>query len=517
MKRALELLLAGVMTAALLAGCGGSGNAPEAAPAAEAAAESGAADTGEKTLNIAIDMDFTTLMPVSEGRIGPDLVGRNLLYDSLTRFNFDTDEIECRLAESFDVADDDSSVVYHLRKGVKFHDGSEMTADDVVFSFEKLVEYQPSEWSTVESCEKIDDYTVQLNLTEPWPLLFQQSNYFYVMSKAYFEKVGADEYSVNPIGTGPYRFVSWETGSAVKYTAFEDYFRGEAPIKDVTLYVMGDPAARANALEAKDLHIAHISASATEVLEGLDYIDIVDAEAVRFCYLGISYKSEFGDNLALRQAIAYALDRDFIVSAAVGSRGAKANDIVFNSQCFGYTEDVPRYSHDEAKAKELLAEAGYPDGVDMGEILCNAGGSPIAEVIQSQLANVGITTTVQVYEDAAYFEKQQAGDFTLCVTRGGSPSADCGSQAYALVPGGSLNCAQYDNPEVTELFAKAAGTMDQTARADYYKQIAEIVQTELPVIAIYEFYDVMGVNTELNADAGFGIGCDYEVYNFSWK
>ncbi len=524
MKKLLSVLLVLCMIFALAA-CGGSNNTNDNAGKTDSSSGNTGNNSGDTSKNeevdtkvdIAINMDFSTMLPFSELRLGCDLVGRNLLYDSLTRYNFDTNEVEMRLAESYSFSEDGKDITFNLRKGVKFHNGEEMNADDVVFSFNYALSLDAVPWRPMESIEKKDDYTVVIHMSSPYSNAIPYLNYLYVMSEDYFNEVGADQYSEAPIGTGPYKFVSWEKSSKVTYTAYEDYFRGKARIKDVTLYVMEDASSRSNALEAGDIDIAAINASAVELLEGNDSVTINDAYAVRWAYLQLSYKSEFGNNKALRKAIAYALDRDFIVESAIGKYGATATGILFNAHAAGYTENVTKYDYDLEKAKQYMAEAGYPDGLDMGKLQTNSGASAVAEVIQSQLAKIGIIVELDIVENNAFTDICKSGDFDLIVTRGGAAVASCTSFKASFATGANMNYSYYDNATLNELFASAEAESDQTEYNKLCKQMLDILQEDLPAIPLYDWYDLMGSDSNLNVSAGFGIGCDYEVYNFYWN
>lgn len=502
MKRIMALLLAASILLTAAAGC------------------SSETEDKSKILKIGSEADVTDLYGIAlVGGIGWTICTQ-MLYDQLVHFNDKENKIELRLAESYEYNEDNTVLTFNLRKGIKFHNGNDFTADDVVFSYAQYTELgAEGAFSGVSGCRAVDDYTVAFDLEYMYaPLLTSYVTLLNIVDKEYYDEVGLDEYCEKPVGCGPYKFVSWEKASNVTFAAYEDYYRGEAPIKDVEVIFMTDATARSNAIEVGDVDITTIASSGVELLESKEDIVILDSYMPSICGPCFNLNNEYFSNVKVRQAIAYAIDRDFMVeSAHPGGRGGVASSIWMSNYAFGYSDDIsPAYNYDVDKAKQLMEEAGYADGFDGGEIICNAGGATPAEVLQNQLGEIGIKTTIRVLETAALYEATTSGNFTIAFLRVGYPGADTATSDVYITTGGGANFMNYSNARVDELYALAEREPAPEKRIEYYTEAGSIIQEEVPWVQCYAMSFLVACDADLD-NLFFSQTTGWQIYDFSWK
>ncbi|MBQ9535512.1 MAG: ABC transporter substrate-binding protein [Clostridia bacterium] len=505
MKKVLAIFLAVLMLTALAAGCN---------------KDNGGSSSGSKVLRIGSESDITTLYGCDvQGVMGYSIL-KNMLYDPLVRVDDRNGELVMCLAESFEYSDDETTLTFKLRDGAKFHNGNAFTADDVVFSFAEYCEHSAVGGLTgVAAVRAVDDKTVAFDLEFVYaPLLTTEMSDFLIMDKEYYDQVGADEYAEKPIGTGPYEFVSWEKANNVKVKAYDGYWSNKAPIEEVEVIFMVDATARANAIEVGDVDITTIASSSVELLEGKDSIVIMDSPMCSVCGPVFNLDNEYFSDVRVRKAIAYAIDRDFMVETAhPGGKGGVANSIWISEYAFGYSDKIgPKYNYDVAKAKELLAEAGYADGFDAGEIICNAGGATAAEVLMAQLSDIGIKSEIRVLETAALYEAAGNRNFGIAFLRIGYGGADVAASDMYWKTGGGSNYAGYSNPRVDELYDEGAKETDPDKRIEIYTELGNILQEDMPWAQCYAMSFLVACNSDLQG-LHFNMNYGWQVYDFSWK
>ena len=321
------------------------------------------AHAADKTdLVIALDADIDTLHATNYST-GVEQDVLNQIYDTLMYYNPDgKHDPEPRIAESYEVSEDGLDYTFHLRDDAKFHDGAAVTADDVVFSLElfKQSEYQGSQISMLSSVEATDDKTVVCHLDTPYAPFLQGVLTPYICEKAYYEK-DEDAFATNPIGSGPYKFVSRATGSNITLEANEDYYRGAPEIKNLTFEVIPDAATKAIALQTGEVNFAEVDSSVLPQLQANSAIKIAEVENSGFAYVSMNLEKKPFNNEKVSQAINYAIDRDNLVSVCYDGE-AEVNSNICAKERFGYSDDQPQYTYDPDKAKELLALLVHYEG-----------------------------------------------------------------------------------------------------------------------------------------------------------
>lgn len=491
------------------------------AAAAMAVSLAGAALTvqaeGKTDLVIAVDADVDTLHPSDFSTT----VEHNILsqiYDPLMYMNPDgTHDPEPRIAESYEVSEDGLDYTFHLRNDVTFHDGTPLTAADVKFSLEMYQEseYQGSMVTGLASVDTPDDYTVVCHLENAYSPFMLGVCQVHIASRAYYEN-SADEFVSSPVGSGPYKYVGRNNGSNVTLEAYEDYYRGAAAIKNVTFEVIPDQSTTAIALQTGEVNFATIESATIAQLQANDTITIAEVPTSGFTYVSMNTEKAPFDNVLVRQAVNYAINRENIVAVCYDGE-AEVNSNICSKDRFGYSEDQFQYTYDPEKAKELLAEAGIETPYDLGEMLVAEKYSNIATVLQSDLAAVGLNVTIGVKEFNAYIGELTSGNYSITALE---MTLDGDSQmlemAFTSDYIGTANNARYSDPEMDELFAKTRTETDTDARAELFDQILSKAQDEAIYAVLCNPLTLFAYNSDLQCPE-FPFEGIYSIYDFSWQ
>ena len=426
------------------------------------------------------------------------------VYSSLVKRNTQN-EIVGDLAESWEVSDDNLTWTFHLRKGVKFHNGKEFTAKDVKASYDRLLNQDSpvrytSTMSFITSVTVVDDYTVEMFTQNPSPAMLanlcHRANL--ILDADYIEKYGKDlgltAESCN--GTGPYVLKQWDMGERMVFESFPDYFEGEAPTKNFIIEIMPEAASRAIALEMGEVDIAD-GCSSVDVLRFME--DDNDGVSVNFyTYQGLhgfqfNCANEYLKDTRLRQAVSYAIDRHAIIDALYAPLGEYCATSPLSEVVWGYY-DFGVVEQDQAKAKQLMAEAGYPDGFSFSIMVVETYNQALAsaEMIVAQLAEVGITATIEVVDNAGFKsvmgnrsypgENFPYGMFIMGFGPGSLDADEGLRRIWVTSPNGNNdnNYGWYSNARVDELLNAAAIEMDEDTRREMYREAMQILYIDDP-------------------------------------
>ncbi len=465
---------------------------------------------------VAVDADVDTIHP-TDFSTTVELGVLNQIYDTLLYYSPDgTKDPEPRIAESYEISDDGLDYTFHLRDDVTFHDGTPVTADDVVFSIElyKASEYQGSQISMLSSVEATDEHTVVCHLDAPYSPFLQGICSPMIASKAYYES-SEDDFVNNPIGTGPYKFVSRAKGSNIKLEANEDYYRGAPEIKEVTFEVIPDSSTKAIALQTGEVNFAEIDSATKPQLEANPAITIAEVPTSAFSYIAMNTEKEPFNDVKVRQAINYAIDRDNLVAVCYDGE-AEVNSNICAKERFGYSDDQFQYTYDPEKAKELLAEAGIETPYDLGEILVAEKYSNLATVIQNDLKAVGLDVTISVKEFNSYISDLQNGSYgitALNMTLEGDTQTL--EMAFTSDYIGIANNARYSDEEMDKLFEQARTETDNDKRAEIFNEIFTKAQDEAIYAVMCNPMTLYAYNSDLTCPE-FVLEGNYYLYDFSW-
>lgn len=273
------------------------------------------AQEGKTDIIIAVDADVETLHP-TDFSTTVEMTVLNQIYDTLLYVNPDgSEDPEPRIAESYEISEDGLDYTFKIRDDVTFHDGTPVTVDDVVFSIEmyKASQYQGSQISVLSSVEAVDDSTVVCHLDTPYAPFLLGISSPNISSKDYYEE-DPDGFVTNPIGSGPYKFVSRTVATSLELEANEDYYRGAPAIKNVTFRVLPEIASRALALQTGEINFAEIDASVLAQLEANPAVTISEVPTSSFAYVCMNIEKEPFNNPLVREAVNYAIDRENLVN-----------------------------------------------------------------------------------------------------------------------------------------------------------------------------------------------------------
>ena len=488
MKKKLLVLLTMVFSVLFLVACGGDPDKKEGA------------GTGKDTLVIAQGADAKLLDPHASND-NPSSRIRIQIYDRLMDLD-DNGVPQPMLAESWE-RPDDKTIIFHLRKGVKFHNGDEMKASDVKFSLERaLASPEVSHILTgINGVEVLDDYTVKVTTEKPMAAILNNLSHITIaiLSERATKEAG-DKFGQNPVGSGPYKFVSWQSGDRVTLEAFPEYWQGEAPVKNVVYRNIVEETNRTIGLETGELDIIYdIQGLDKNKLRDDERFVLIEGPQVSMTYLGFNMKKAPYDNPKVREAISYAIDQKPIIDTVFLGAGEAGNSII-GPNVWGYY-DVEKYTQDIEKAKALLAEAGFPDGFK-AKIWVND--NPVrrdtAVILQDQLKQIGIDLTIETVEWGAFLDGTARGDHEMFLLGWGTVTRDPDYGMYELISSSTMGAAGnrsfYSNPTVDKLLEEGKTELDPEKRKAIYKEIQEIIRKDIPMYMI--IYPLQNVVTQKN-------------------
>ena len=454
--------------------------AGEEAPEAEADGEQAAGGT----LVAAIAGEPDQLDPHSTSAYPSFQVLENV-YDTLVQPNADL-EFEPALATDWQISDDQLTWTFTLREGVTFHDGSELTSEDVKFSYDRIVNENLANafrFDAVEEVRAPDPQTVEIQLTRPAPNLLANIGAFKGMAivPSEFDETTAS----SPVGTGPFVFESFEQGQAITLSANPDYW-GEGPFVDgVEFRFIPEPTVALTNLQGGQVDWTdNIPPQQVATLEGAENIVLGQVPSTDYFYFAPNQAREPFDDPRVRQALAYAFDREAVAEAA--QFGAATPNQTAIPEGSTFASDYAPYSYDPERARQLLDEAGIEDlTVDL--ILADnyPETTQAAQVMASQMAEAGIALELRTLDFATWLDEQAQGNFdAFMLTWVGNIDPD--DYYYAQHhSGGSFNFQGYANPEVDELLDAARVETDQGARRELYHQAVELIVDDASYVYLY--------------------------------
>ena len=528
MKKIIAMLLALLMLVSLMTACGAKKeDAPAAdAPAADAPAEAPAEDILDTDLGSApvspeaedapeastarTDLVLATTVPMDGcdphfNTSTANGTAINLVYETLVLVDQQVN-VTPLLCEKYDILEEGLVYEYKLKQGVKFHNGEEMKASDVVYSFTRA-QQAPGMYANValiESIEAVDEYTVRIKLIQPYaPFYHLVGNVAIVSEKAATE--AGDAFATEPCGTGAFTISDW-TAEKVVFTRFEDY-HGEAPkLETITVSTVSDAATALMAFEAGDLDYIGVPNSDVERLTNTGLYNMVMVASNNTTYITFNNQVAPFDDVRVRQAIAYAINKEEILLGACEGYGYIAETIGNPDYTLGLpdVEDVVTYEQNLETAKQLLAEAGYADGLDLGKMMVMSGVdeySLTAEILKSQLEAVGITFEVQLCEPSSFVADAITGNYGIAIM-GVTLGIDMAEHEMAYVTAGidQLNLPRFSNERVDELFGLAMVETDQAKRDEYYAEVVNIVAEQAAIVPLSYSVSVIAADPALIFD-----------------
>lgn len=480
--------------------------------------ETGSGENSDgKKVTFSWGIDIVTFDPHGDATPVAFAVYRNVFSNLVTRD--ENLEHQPQVAASWEVIDD-TTWEFNLREDVVFHDGSRLTSADIVYSFENLFDsIQASRVAVVDRVEAVDDYTVRIITRTPMPAFLTIIHYCWILPAETHAAMGSAEFSSKPVGSGPYRVTNWVKDDRVEMVRVEDHWENTASIVETEFRPIPESSTRVAALLNGEIDVAGLlPPSDIPLIEENPDCEVRLVRSLRQIFIAINATVEPFTDVRVRQALNYAVDIDEIIEFVLDGHGYPSGQLSGPAE-FGYNPDLEPYPYDPDKARELLAEAGFPDGFDTvieTPIARYLQDVEVAQAIGGQLANVGINVEVRPSEYAALAERIRVGDMPAMWLIGWGATAIhadgvMGSRIDTERTGGLY----YNNPEADELVHKAAAEFDQDKALEYYHELQALLHDDCPVIFCYSQEDIYGVRSGLKWEPMPNETMD--VFRMSWE
>jgi peptide/nickel transport system substrate-binding protein len=416
------------------------------------------------------------------------------IYDKLVDVDEELNFIP-QLAEDWKISDDKKTYTLFLRQGVKFHDGEPFNAEAVQFNFERMLDpksgsSRTSELSSVESVEIVDEYTVDIHLKEPFsPFLAVLSDRAGMMVSPKAVQDKGEDFKNSPVGTGPFKFVERVKQDKIVLERNGDYWGGEPKFKKVIYRPYSDENVRLTNLLSGDVDIINkVPPKDVEDLQNNANITLSEKGSLGFQGLYLNNKSEPFNNKALRNALDLVINRDAIVKVALRGTAVPAAGPI-PPGTWAYDESIEPKQQNIEKAKEIMKEAGYPDGFSFTlKITAKPVEEQISQMVQSMAAEAGIKVEIEKVEFGTMLDQMDNFEFNA-VRLGWSGRTDPDGNIHALFHSTGYINYGYSNPKMDELLEQARVETEQSVRKELYTQATKLGQDESPFIFIYHELD----------------------------
>ena len=552
MKKKISLMLAAALTAGLaLTGCGGSKTSDTTDNTAGAENESTAEVKGVDVdttgyLVAALNADIQT---ADVQKTSKDYEVPFNIFDRLVDVEVDADgnsKIVPSLAENWDISDDGLEYTFHLRQGVKFHTGNDFTAEDVAYTFHRMLtveggvntefidqikgadELLAGETDTLEGVEVVDDYTIKVTLKEPFAgFLASISSPGVSIYDSEATEAAGDQFGMDPavtVGTGPFEFSSWSFNNQLVLTRNEDYWKGASGLPGVVIKIIPDTETQSMMFESGELDILDLDYAADSADRFTEtYPDqIVQGPRVGIVYFTMNFNKEPFQDVRVRKAVQMSIDRQAILDALYGGRG-QVEQGIFPHGLIGFNPDQEEIKYDPEAAKALLAEAGYADGFDM-EIAADSSASDTMtmalEIVSDQLAEVGIRAEIKNYDESTWLETRKSGELGSFMSTWSADYNDPDNFIYTFFGNEEktrIRSINYPDTEVMERVAKARTLVNEDERLAEYKALEEkLIHEDAAWVPMFSRLHLFAVSKRVQGFAPLWSGLsDQLFYNIS--
>jgi peptide/nickel transport system substrate-binding protein len=472
-----------------------------------------------EVLNVGLPGDVKALDPMQAVDTISSSVAKHILEPLMTVDGM-TKKIVPVLAERWEILDP-QTYKFYLRRGVKFHNGDPFTAEDVVYTFKRAISsaslHAPrvSPFLNMDDFEILDDYTVILRTKGPVGGWLESMKYPYanIMSKRAVEESG-ETYFRNPVGTGPFKFKNWTKGEKIELTAFDGYYGSKPNVKDLNFLVLPDDSSRVIALETGNVDFAYaVPPSDVDRLNGSSSkVKAVEGQGLVLIYLGMNTQKKPLDDARVRQAIDYAINKEAYNQVVYQGYSKIPEGPLVPASMFTPLGSKS-YQYDPNKAKDLLKQAGYPDGFTLKLWIINfqdrING---ATVVQSMLEQIGIKVEIEVFESGVFDDRMMAGGHDLFIhTWGMQTTREAGEYWSSLLHSrniGNTNKAALQDKKLDDLLNECSVIVDQGKRNTVLQQIWERIDELHPMIGLAVPSEIFGAKKELTGLDGL---CDGRI------
>jgi peptide/nickel transport system substrate-binding protein len=471
----------------------------------------------KEELIIAQDGESKSL-DIHQGNDGFSLRANRLIYSRLVEAD-ENMQIHPGLAESWQQLDD-KTMQFKLRKGIKFHNGDDFTAEDVKFSFERMMNSPRIAFvlPPIERIDVVDDYTVNIVTKTPFgPLLAHLSHPALGMVSKKLLTENPEALKEKPIGTGSYKFKEWIYGDKLVLEKNEDFYdKNERGLKYIIFKNVVEASNRAIGLETGEIDIATpISSVDEENIKNNPKLQLLTKPSISYTYIGMNMTKAPLNDIRVRKAINYAIDKQAIIDVILNGNGKIATSPIAPG-VFGFTDKTKNYEYNVEKAKELMKEAGYENGFTTSMLVFSGeANTQTAEIVQAYLKEIGIDLKIEIVEVSAYWDMTERGVHNLFLGSWGVVTGDADYGLYAMyhssAKGGAGNRDFYENEEVDELLDKAKTEIDPETRKKLYEEAQILIVNDAPDVMLYNRNLTVGAQKYIK---GLGIH-PVTLYNFA--
>lgn len=422
-------------------------------------------------------------------------VYRNIFDNMLTRD--DAGKIEPQIATAWKYASD-TEIVFTIRGDVKFHDGTPLTADDVAFSVNRIIDPkfaspQLGQFNKIVSAEVTGEHEVTIKTDGAYPVLLPQLVKLSIVPRHVVEKVGDDAFNLAPIGSGPYKFEKWQRGVSVSLVRNDAYWGEKGTFPHAEFRAVPDAATRVADLQSgtADL-VVSLDSDLTAQLAGSAVAKPLTALTERVAYVKLNPTLPPLDDIRVRQAVAHAIDKQGLVDGILGGFDKPADQMATPSH-FGYVDGIKGNAYDPELAKKLIAEAGI-SGTHLAFATSPTFDQRIVQAIAQMLTDVGLPVDLQLTDMATYLKHVQSAPDKQPLISFGRWSCACQDVDGVLFPllHSSSSWSSLRNPEIDKLLETARNTLDEKARLDAYTQVSEFVAKDVPLVPLYQAAAIYG-------------------------
>lgn len=413
------------------------------------------------------------------------------------------ENVRYNVVTAYEPLDDADGYLLTIREGITFSNGEALTAEDVAFSLEMYATsaYTSTDYELIDYCEVVDDTHVRLVLKQPYNSLIPLLCDVYVVAKDYYEEVGSQGYSDDPVFSGPYVIESIDdaTGNIV-FVRNEDYY-GDPGYADVIEYqVISDSSTSAIALQNGEINVLSCGGTTYETLMYSEGIDFLSMSSTTFGQLFFNCEVEPTSDPLFRKAVAYAIDAASYALAACGNYGYELVDTYWTDVWGEAPVEIEGYEYSIEKAQELLEEGGYETPYDLGAISVTGSYSDLGVVIQQCLSDVGITVSIESGESSTWIMNLITGDYTIEYMNEndltGDPAVGLKTFLHSSAIG-ETNMVRYSNEEMDELLDLAVSTSDSEEKQEALGEILQIIYEDCPALPIFVSCKILAVTEGL--------------------
>ncbi len=474
---------------------------PTAAFASDKAIEGGTLIWGRGGDSVTLDL--------AQATDGESIKAGIQMLENLVIFGKDSMDVEPQLAESWQVSEDGLTWTFHLRKGVTFHDGTPFNSKAVYDSFARIIDkthpfYEYGKWKylslslgQVKEIEILDDYTISLKTEKPYaPLLNNLALWLCPILSPKAMAEHKDQIGLNPIGTGPFKFVRWVKDDQIVLERFDDYWGDKAKLDRIILKSIPEPSSRLMALQSGTVDIADdLDPDSIALVKQEQKLKVIERPSINVGYLALNTDKPALKDARVRQAISHAIDKETLIQTIFQGLAIPAKN-PFPPSIWSYNDNIKPYEYSPEKAKQLLDEACFDPNTELELWAMPVSRAympePVktAELIQAYLAAAGIKAKIVRHEWGAYLSKTSNGEHDMCMLGWLGGNADPDNFLYGLLSAdtantpGAANVALWKNAEFTELCLEAQQLFDLEKRAELYMKAQEIFHREAPWVPI---------------------------------